>query len=80
MSSGLVPVTNRVAAVPEFVDERCGMLVEAEDYRGLAEAVAKLYHDRGLFLRLSAGASEQVRRQSGPGETIEKELELLGQA
>ena len=26
MSSGLVPITNNVAAIPEFVDDTCGML------------------------------------------------------
>jgi len=77
MSSGLVPVTNRVAAIPEFVDGDCGMLVDPEDHAALARAVAQLYQDPDLFLRLSAAAAARVRRQSGAEQTIAKELELL---
>ncbi|TLE15011.1 glycosyltransferase [Helicobacter apodemus] len=50
-SSGLVPVTNRVAAIPEFVDEDCGILVEAEDYVGLANAIEFLYKNPKEFLK-----------------------------
>lgn len=35
MSSGLAPVTSRVAAVPEFVDESCGFLAPPEDHIAL---------------------------------------------
>jgi FkbM family methyltransferase len=80
MSSGLVPVTNRVAAIPEFVDDQCGMLVDAEDYVGLAGAIARLYRDPELFLRLSKAAAERVRRQSARAQTIERELKFLGSA
>jgi spore maturation protein CgeB len=31
MSSGLVPVTNAIAAIPEFLDESCGILAPPED-------------------------------------------------
>ena len=79
MAAGLVPVTTRVAAVPEFVDERCGMLVEGEDYAGLAKAIVALYHDPELFLRLSQNASERVHCQSSYGETIRKEIELISE-
>src|SRR5690606_7139241 len=36
MSSGLVPLTNAVAAVPEFVDETCAILAPEEDHLALA--------------------------------------------
>ena len=32
MSAGLVPVTNSVSAIPEFVDENCAILGPDEDY------------------------------------------------
>ncbi|WP_204161859.1 glycosyltransferase family 4 protein [Helicobacter apodemus] len=54
-SSGLVPITNKVAAIPEFVDENSGMLVEAEDYMGLAHAIEFLYKNPKEFLRLKDG-------------------------
>lgn len=79
MSSGLVPITNKVAAVPEFVDEDCGMLVDAEDYVGLAESIKKLYYEPELFNRLSRNAAERVRRQSGINTTIMREINLIKQ-
>ncbi|MEK4055166.1 glycosyltransferase [Paenibacillus sp. FSL F4-0087] len=77
MSSGLVPITNNVAATSEFVDETCGMLVEAEDYEGLASNIEKLYNNPELFLDLSLKASERVARQSGLQTTIIQEIELI---
>jgi hypothetical protein len=43
MSSGLVPVTNAVAAIPEFVDETCGMLAMEDDSVNLAKGIEQLY-------------------------------------
>jgi len=77
MSSGLVPITTRVAAVPEFVDEDCGILADPEDYRQLADGIRRLYHDPALFERLSEGAANRVRRQSDFAHTIAAELKLI---
>jgi len=77
MSSGLVPITTRVAAVPEFVDEECGILAEPEDFRGLAEGIRRLYYDPDLFRRLSRAAAERVRRQRGFSNTLLAEIELI---
>jgi len=77
MSSGLVPVTNSVSAIPEFMDSDCGMLVDSEDYKGLAESIVTLYHNPDLFLTLSQNSAERVRLQSGMDETIIREIELI---
>ena len=77
MSSGLVPVTNAVAAIPEFVDEKSGMLVDGEDWKGMADAIRKLYYDPELFNYLSRGAAERVRNQTSYEFTIAKEIELI---
>ncbi|MCJ8029550.1 glycosyltransferase [Shinella yambaruensis] len=77
MASGLVPVTSAVAAVPEFVDESCGLLAPAEDHLGLAAAIEKLYYSPDLFARLSRGAAERVRNQSGFEQTIAREIALI---
>ena len=79
MSSGLVPVTNGVAAVPEFVDEYSGMLAPAEDYAALAEGIARLVEDPNLFVSLSQGAARRVRRQSSKNQIISGELRLIGE-
>ncbi|MBD5164983.1 FkbM family methyltransferase [Helicobacter sp.] len=77
MSSGLVPITNKVAAIPEFVDGNCGILVEAEDYMGLANAIEFLYKNPQDFLRLSENAAKRVRKQSDVRRIISKEIEVL---
>lgn len=79
MSSGLVPVTTAVAAIPEFVDDDCGMVVAAEDAAAMADAVEKLYREPMLFQRLSAAAAQRVRSQSGIVQTIEREIALFNQ-
>ena len=77
MASGLVPVTSRVAAIPEFVDERCAFMAEPEDAAGLAAAIARLWADPGLFQRMSAAAAAHVRGISDRTRTIGKELALV---
>lgn len=77
MSSGLVPIASNVAAIPEFVDENCGILVPGEDPQAVADAIKRLYEDPKLFLRLSEGAAERVRSQTSRPYTIDRELQLI---
>ncbi len=76
MSSGLVPISNAITAVLEFVDENSGILVPAEDWQGMADAVIHLYDNPEEFLRLSQGAATRVRIQSSFEHTVRKELAL----
>ncbi len=77
MSSGLVPVTTKTAAIPEFVDEHCGLLVEPEDPGALADAITRLADYPELFLKLSEGAACRVRRTSACPIVIPRELAIL---
>lgn len=77
MSSGLVPVTNRVSAVPEFVDESCGILASPEDAEQLADGIAALYSDVDAFLAYSKKAAERVRAQSDARLVIKREISLF---
>jgi len=77
MASGLVPITMRVAAVPEFVDDACGILVDAEDAGQLADAIEALQTDPQRFLQLSQAAAARVRRDSGSDQTVARELDWL---
>ena len=77
MASGLVPVTNRVTAIPEFVDDTCGLLAGADDAAGMAAAMLAVHRDPALFERLSRAAANRVRAQSGLAQTIEREIELF---
>lgn len=77
MASGLVPITNRVAAIPEFVDEQCGIVVEAEDYRAMADGIVELYNNPEKYCMLSQNAAKRIRSQSSEQHTITKEIYLI---
>lgn len=77
MSSGLVPVTNAVAAVPEFVDAVEGFLASPENYKQLADSIEILYHNPSMFEEMSKAAAKRVRTQSGFEKTIKKEIDLI---
>ncbi|WP_147463486.1 FkbM family methyltransferase [Cellulomonas triticagri] len=77
MASGLVPVTNDVAAIPEFVDGTCGILAPAEDARAMADGVLALVRDPEEFSRMSAAAAARVGRQSSARAVISTEIELI---
>lgn len=77
MATGMVVATNRVAAIPEFVDEDSGILVEPEDAVGLADAVEALCNSNERFAELSENAARRVRAQCAPAVTVQKEIELI---
>ncbi|EJJ3393236.1 glycosyltransferase family 4 protein, partial [Campylobacter coli] len=77
MSSGLVPITNSIAAIPEFVDSECGILVEPENAKALADAIEFLYKNPDEFMKLSANAAKRVRKQCDKNMIISKELDII---
>jgi glycosyltransferase involved in cell wall biosynthesis len=77
MSSGLVPVTNAVTAIPEFVDESCGILAAGEDAEAMAAGIAALYENPEKFQAMSKAAAERVMRQTAKHKLINFELELF---
>ena len=79
MASGLVPITNATAAIPEFVDKSCGILAPRENYTTMAEGIDELYHNPELFMQMSANAAARVRSQTSKEYTIDKELALISQ-
>jgi Glycosyltransferase len=80
MSCGLVPVTNGVTAIPEFVDETTAALTGPEDDAGLAAAIAEMIDDPDLFLSRSRAAHARVVQQCGPEQTVRRELDLFDRA
>jgi glycosyltransferase involved in cell wall biosynthesis len=76
MSSGLVGVTTAVAAIPEFVSDNDGVVVDAEDYAALSKALLQLT-DSDVFVKLSRNGSERVKSQCSLKNTIKKELDLF---
>jgi glycosyltransferase involved in cell wall biosynthesis len=80
MASGLVPVTNALNVVREFVDEDSAALAPPDDAAALANEISRMFDDPSLFLGRSAAAAERVRRQRGHEVVIPAELSLLSSA
>ncbi|WP_149194744.1 glycosyltransferase family protein [Luteimonas suaedae] len=78
MSSGLVPVTTQVGAIPEFVDASCGELCPPEDVDALASAILRLATDPERFSSMSVRAAARVERQSGWRQVVDQELAVFG--
>lgn len=77
MASGLVPVTTSTAAIPEFVDDTCGILAADEDYTELAKGIARLIENSQEFSEKSKAAAARVRRQTAERLIVSKELTLF---
>ncbi|MDO5735015.1 MAG: glycosyltransferase family 4 protein [Propionibacteriaceae bacterium] len=77
MASGMVCVTNRVAAIPEFTDETCSLLVKPDDPLSFAEAIWALVENPHVLAGFSRRAAARVRSQCGYDATIARELELI---
>jgi poly-gamma-glutamate capsule biosynthesis protein CapA/YwtB (metallophosphatase superfamily)/glycosyltransferase involved in cell wall biosynthesis len=63
-SVGVPVVCTKWQALPEIVDETCGLLVNPRDAASLREAMCKLVADDQLFADLRAGAEERAARFS----------------
>ncbi len=74
MSSGLVPITTAVDAVPEFVSDVEGYVVPGEDAHAMADAVRDLYYHPEKFLAKSAAAAERVRRTVSDDVIVPQEI------
>ena len=77
MSSGLVPVTSRVGAIPEFLDDACGVLADGDDYHGLAQGIKNLVLNESTFAEKSRSAASRARQQVGQDHIVESEVSLF---
>ena len=79
MCSGLVPVTSRSSAIPEFVEDgETGFLTDSS--AGLADAMLRLQRDGELFARMSAQASQSIREKCAIESVIGDEITVLKRA
>ena len=78
MSSGLVCISNNVAAISEFlIDRKCGILARENDYFDIADAIEYLYYNKDIFLNMSKNASLYIRQKCGIESTVKKEIEII---
>ncbi len=77
MGMGVVPITNKVAAIPEFISIKEGILAEPENPLQLAEGICHLVENPERFAKMSRLAAARAIEQCGPESTVKKELEIL---
>ncbi|RRW20048.1 FkbM family methyltransferase [Stutzerimonas stutzeri] len=77
MASGLVPVTNAVAAIPEFADESCAILAPEDDSVAIAEGIARLVGNPQLFSTMSKAAVSRVEQKTASILIIEQEIDFF---
>lgn len=77
MASGMVTITNPVAAIPEYTDETCSLLPRPDDPRAFADAIWYMVEHPELMPVLSRNAAERVVRQCGREATIDREIDLI---
>lgn len=78
MSSGLVPISNDIGAIKEFIlDNETGLVSDRDDVAGMIELIDFLVNHPDVFLRLSHNAAQAIRRLTGEGMITRKELEVI---
>jgi hypothetical protein len=66
-----------VAAIPEFVNEECGVLAGPDEAVTMANGIAEMYENPDVFERKSKAASARVRQQSDANKIINLELKKI---
>ncbi len=77
MSAGLVPLTNSVSAVPEFVDDSCAILAENDGHIALANGIISLLDNPQKFLDMSVNASKRIQETLDSDIIIERECDVI---
>lgn len=77
MASGLVPVTNNVGAISEFLPKNDGFMCKPEDYIELANSIDTIFRNPDLFAQMSASAASSIRQNRTSAMISESEIQLL---
>jgi glycosyltransferase involved in cell wall biosynthesis len=78
MSSGLVPISTDITAIPEFVEhDFSGLLTHPENPLDIADAIERLYYNPDVFNRISKQTSISIQNKCSKQVVIKKELEII---
>lgn len=78
MSSGLIPISNNLTAIPEFVEHnRSGLLARPEDHLHMADLIERLYYNPDVFSTISKNAAMDIREKCDVEVVISQEIALL---
>lgn len=80
MAMGIPSISTPIGGIPELIlDGRTGLLVEPENPRALAQAIAAVIRDPDLAARLSAGGRDMVFREFNVRRSAQRLYELFTQ-
>lgn len=78
MSSGLVPISSNVTAIPEYViHKETGLLAESESPTSIAYQIERLYYNKNLFEKISYNSAKSIREIANVNVVINQELEVI---
>ncbi len=77
LACGTPVITTKSGAIPEYVNEKVGILVAERDSKALAEAMKKLLKDRALISRLGENGRQYILENFDAEKTINKVENLL---
>jgi L-malate glycosyltransferase len=78
MSSGLATFTNRVAAIPEFVEDGISGFLSSS-VEEIVETMDALWQSPDIFIKISENGSRQIAKKCSLSTVIPKEVELIQQ-
>lgn len=78
MSSGLVPISNDIGAIAEFVEHNeSGLLAGRDDVKGMIQHIEYLIKNPKEFIKMSEKASRMIIEQTGKQIVMQKEFEVI---
>lgn len=77
LACGTPVITTKSGAIPEYVNDKVGILVPERDAKALAGAMRKLLSDEKLRLRLGENGRQYILENFDAQKTVQKTEELL---
>lgn len=78
MSSGLVPVSNAIGGIPEFIThKKTGMLASRDNVSEMVNHIDYLYKNARKFKKMSVQAAKSIKKQAGLDVVISREIEVI---
>ncbi|PCF84893.1 glycosyltransferase family 4 protein [Staphylococcus delphini] len=78
MSSGLVPVSNAIGGIPDFIEHGVsGFLAPRNDVETMADNIDYLIQHPDIFLKMSENAATMIQQKTGADVVIQKEIEVM---
>lgn len=80
MASGLVPITNDIPAIREFLSDAEGYIAPRGDAKGLADAIRHLHDHPEVFAAKSRASAQRIRRTVESDVVIPREIAIFDRA